>query len=217
MIGPHRIPSAHSALTCGLSACPTGTLVVPTHTPENTDPAGWPNPPVPEAWWSHPRAGARVRSGRHPGQPVDGHRRRDGTELAGSGAQRPSAGVVRGGRPEGRRGHRRPSARRPGAACWASVTTPTPRCTWPSGDSQAPAPPHRLVHPAPGRLRNLGDLDRGQGRRKRLRYDRADFETASQAARVGRVGNATARRMSQRQLVDFATQWTAAGQQNANS
>jgi aminoglycoside 3-N-acetyltransferase len=28
-----------------------GTLVVPTHTPENSDPAGWVNPPVPEAWW----------------------------------------------------------------------------------------------------------------------------------------------------------------------
>lgn len=30
---------------------PGGTLVVPTHTSENTDPAGWRNPPVPEPWW----------------------------------------------------------------------------------------------------------------------------------------------------------------------
>jgi hypothetical protein len=29
----------------------TGTLVVPTHTPENTDPAMWRKPPVPESWW----------------------------------------------------------------------------------------------------------------------------------------------------------------------
>jgi hypothetical protein len=28
-----------------------GTLVVPTHTPENTDPATWRNPPVPQSWW----------------------------------------------------------------------------------------------------------------------------------------------------------------------
>lgn len=28
-----------------------GTLVVPTHTPDNTDPAGWRQPPVPPAWW----------------------------------------------------------------------------------------------------------------------------------------------------------------------
>ena len=30
---------------------PAGTLVVPTHTPDNTDPGDWCNPPVPEAWW----------------------------------------------------------------------------------------------------------------------------------------------------------------------
>lgn len=33
-----------------------GTIVVPTHTPENSDPAGWTNPPVPEAWWPVIRA-----------------------------------------------------------------------------------------------------------------------------------------------------------------
>jgi aminoglycoside 3-N-acetyltransferase len=34
----------------------TGTLVVPTHTGGNSDPATWGNPPVPEEWWPHIRA-----------------------------------------------------------------------------------------------------------------------------------------------------------------
>jgi aminoglycoside 3-N-acetyltransferase len=37
---------------------PEGTLVVPTHTPDNSDPAGWGNPPVPESWWPVIRAQA---------------------------------------------------------------------------------------------------------------------------------------------------------------
>jgi aminoglycoside 3-N-acetyltransferase len=35
---------------------PEGTLVMPTFTADNSDPANWANPPVPEAWWPVIRA-----------------------------------------------------------------------------------------------------------------------------------------------------------------
>jgi aminoglycoside 3-N-acetyltransferase len=34
---------------------PDGTVMMPAHTPENTEPSRWRNPPVPESWWAEIR------------------------------------------------------------------------------------------------------------------------------------------------------------------
>jgi len=47
-------PAVVRALLAALG--PAGTLVVPTHTGDNSDPSGWSNPPVPQAWWPVIRA-----------------------------------------------------------------------------------------------------------------------------------------------------------------
>lgn len=52
------VPGGPHAVLQGLLAAlgPEGTLVVPTHSSENSDPSKWCNPPVPEAWWDTIRA-----------------------------------------------------------------------------------------------------------------------------------------------------------------
>jgi aminoglycoside 3-N-acetyltransferase len=51
------VGGAHAVVLALLSVIGTeGTLVVPTHSSDLTDPSGWENPPVPEAWWPAIRA-----------------------------------------------------------------------------------------------------------------------------------------------------------------
>jgi aminoglycoside 3-N-acetyltransferase len=53
----HVCGGTHAVAAALLDALgPDGTLVVPTHTPDNSDPAGWSHPPVPEHWWPVIRA-----------------------------------------------------------------------------------------------------------------------------------------------------------------
>ncbi|MBL4849173.1 MAG: AAC(3) family N-acetyltransferase [Planctomycetes bacterium] len=52
------VPGGPQGVLDGLLATlgPEGTLVVPTHSSENSDPSAWENPPVPAEWWDSIRA-----------------------------------------------------------------------------------------------------------------------------------------------------------------
>jgi len=58
-IGGYIVGGAESVIWALLKVLgETGTLMMPTHTTENTDPANWSNPPVPESYWPFIRAHA---------------------------------------------------------------------------------------------------------------------------------------------------------------
>ena len=127
---------------------PEGTLVVPTHTPDNTDPADWCNPPVPESWWPAIRSQAPgFDPSRTPSRWM-GVIAETVRTWPGSAAQRSPARVLRRARQARRFGHGDASARRrPGRALTAWGGLPARR-EGPAAGLRA-----RLEHlPAPGRV-----------------------------------------------------------------
>ncbi|MFJ6572658.1 aminoglycoside N(3)-acetyltransferase [Streptomyces sp. NPDC091292] len=99
-----------------------GTLVVPTHSGDNSDPANWGNPPVPEGWWADIRASMPAYDARTtpafgvgvlpetvrtwPGAVRSAHPQ---TSFAALGAR--AAGLMDGHAPDCRLGERSPLAR----------------------------------------------------------------------------------------------------------
>lgn len=203
-----------------------GTLVVPTHTSENTDPASWVNPPVPESWWSPIREHS----------PGFDRAVTPATRWMGILAEtaRTWPGAVRSDHPQ-------VSFAAIGAR--ASEVTAGHRLDDALGDSSPLGAVYRLngkvlllgvghdtntsLHLAEWRqqrppLQVTGSSIRqphGSGRWVTwtdVAEDESDFETigadfadASQVVTTGSVGNATAQLMPQRALVDFATRWMA--------
>ncbi|MFG3706720.1 aminoglycoside N(3)-acetyltransferase [Micromonospora sp. NPDC047670] len=203
---------------------PTGTLVVPTHTPDNTDPAGWEAPPVPEAWWPAIRDHtpgfdpARTPS-RYVGilpelvRTWPGALRSDHPQVSFAALGARAGEIVTGHRLDDALGERSPL----GAVYRLDGKVLLLGCGYDSNTSLHLAEWRQTSPPRAEQGASVRATD-GGGRWLTwvdVRTDEDDFERlgadfeATGAATKGRVGQATARLMAQRAVVDFATGWMA--------
>jgi aminoglycoside 3-N-acetyltransferase len=202
---------------------PDGTLVVPAHTAGNSDPAGWTNPPVPEAWW--PEIRERM-PGFHP-QSSPGHRMgaiadlvrtwpgalRSGHPQVSFAAVGPHAAAITGGHAlDSGFGERSPLARvheLDGDVLLLGIGH--------GSNSSLHLAEHHV--PDPPREPASAALMTPEGRRwvtwEDVVADGDDFAAlgaafdATGAVRIGPVGEGEGRLMRQRELVGFAAGWLA--------
>ena len=218
--GPHAVVRAVlDVLGAG------GTLVVPTHTPDNTDPADWRHPPVPPAWWpvireQTPGFDPAVTPSRWMGVVAETVRTWPGAvrsdhpqvSFAALGAHAP--GVVRDHRLDDALGEHSPL----GAVHRLGGKVLLLGCGHDSNTSLHLA---EYRQPSPPRDRTGSSVRQPDGTSRWTTWtdvvtDEDDFPElgaayeATGGARLGRVGDAAARLMSQRDLVAFATGWLAA-------
>ena len=202
-----------------------GTLVVPTHTPDNTDPADWRHPPVPPAWWRPIREQtpgfdpARTPS-RWMGAVAEAVRtwpgalRSDHPQVSFAALGARAADVVRDHRLDDALGEHSPL----GAVYRLDGKVLLLGCGHDSNTSLHLA---EYRQPFPPRDRTGSSVRQPDGTSRWTTWidvvtDEDDFTELGEAyeaaggPRPGRVGNAAARLMPQRALVDFATTWLAA-------
>ncbi|WP_165521853.1 aminoglycoside N(3)-acetyltransferase [Micromonospora zingiberis] len=203
---------------------PDGTLVVPTHTPDNTDPAGWRHPPVPESWWPVIRAQmpgfeAAVTPSRWMGVVAEtvrtwpGARRSDHPQVSFAAVGPAAEAVVTGHQLDEMLGEHSPVGavyRLDGDVLLLGVGHGS-NTSLHLAEYRLPDPPRRwegsaVRTPAGRTWTRWVDVD----------TDESDFDQAGAAfeamgsARIGQVGGAECRLMRQRVLVDFAVDWLAA-------
>jgi aminoglycoside 3-N-acetyltransferase len=205
---------------------PDGTLAVPTHTPENTDPAEWQNPPVPEEWWPVIRDHtpgfdpARTRPSRWMGVLADSVRtwpgalRSDHPQVSFAAVGRYAAEITTGHRLDDALGEQSPL----GAVYRLNGKVLMLGCGYDSNTSlhlaeyRQESPPRGVTGSALRAEDSTGvwttwtDVVVDEDDFEPLG---GDFEFTTGRVTIGRVGDGVARLMSQRELVDFATGWMA--------
>lgn len=204
---------------------PDGTLVVPAHTPDNSDPATWQNPPVPEAWWAairHQVPGfdpARTPTNRWMGTIAENVRtwpgalRSDHPQVSFAALGRHAAEILDDHLLDDGLGEHSPL----GAANRLDGKVLLLGCGYDTNTSlhlaecRQAAPPHTAFGSSVRRPDGTAEWITWTD----VETSEDDFEDVGAAfeaaggAVVGPVGEATARLMSQRALVDFATAWFA--------
>lgn len=202
-----------------------GTLVVPTHTPANSDPAGWQHPPVPPRWWpvireESPPFDPAITPSRWMGALAEqvrtwpGARRSDHPQVSFA-ALGPAAETVTAGHAlDEMLGERSPLARiyeLDGDVLLLGVDH--------GSNTSLHLAEYRVPEP-PRQRKGAAVRTPGGGRAwvwwEDVHEDESDFEDigrdleATGAVRIGPVGDGEGRLMRQRAAVDFAVRWLPA-------
>jgi len=204
---------------------PDGTLVVPTHTPGNSDPAVWRNPPVPESWWTvirdeMPGFDPALTPSQWMGSVPElvrtwpGARRSDHPHVSFAALGPAADQIVRDHRLDSMLGEQSPLARvyaLGGDVLLLGVNH--------GSNTSLHLAEYRVPYPQTAPL-GAAVLARGGARQwvwwDDVAVDESDFEVlggdldSSGIVRVGQVGSARCRLMSQRAAVDFAVGWFVA-------